>query len=230
MVVRPAFSAPQPQIGLRGVIIGMSRASTRLLYLARHAEPDPSGGGLSPLGVQQAECLGRRLAHLPLSRVVHGPLPRASETARVVAAQLERPAALVEMEAAGDYVPHVPGRDEVPDAWADAVVSPCADVSEEEAAQGAALAAQAVELLAGPATDGREPVEVVLTHAFTIGWLVRHALDAPAWRWWPPVQCHAGLTVIRYEPDAPPAVVVANDLSHLPADLRWTGFSEHLRL
>lgn len=208
----------------------MSRASTRLLYLARHAEPAEDGCGLSPRGVQQAECLGRRLGQLPLSRVVHGPLPRAAETARVLAAQIEGSPALAEVDAAGDYVPHVPRRDEVPDAWADAVVSPCADVSDEEAALGAALAARAVELFAGPATDGREPVEVVITHAFTIGWLVRHALDAPAWRWWPPVQCHAGLTVIRYEPDAPPAVVVANDLAHLPADLRWTGFPEHLRL
>lgn len=230
MVVRPASLSADLEVGLHGLIVGMSRASTRLLYLARHAEPDPSGDGLSPRGVQQGECLGRRLAHLPLSRVVHGPLPRASATARVVAAQLELPAALAELEAAGDYVPHVPGRDEVPDAWADAVVSPCADVSAAEAAHGAMLAAEAVELLAGPANDGREPVELVITHAFTIGWLVRHAFDAPAWRWWPPVQCHAGLTVIRYEPDAPPAVLVANDLSHLPADLRWTGFPEHLRL
>jgi probable phosphoglycerate mutase len=67
-------------------------------------------------------------------------------------------------------------------------------------------------------------------HAFTIGWLVRHALDAPAWRWFPPNQCHAGLTVIRYEFGGPPSVVVANDVAHLPADLRWSGLPEHLRL
>lgn len=78
--------------------------------------------------------------------------------------------------------------------------------------------------------DGRHPVDVVITHAFTIGWLLRHALDAPAWRWFPPSQCHAGLTVIRYEVEGPPSVVVANDMAHLPAVLRWTGFPEHLRL
>ena len=210
---------------------GMSRETTRLLYLARHAEPEADGAGLTSTGARQAEHLGRRLAPLPVGRITHGPLPRAAETARVVAEQFEQsPPSLSEVDAAGDYVPHVPGRDEVPDAWADAVLSFLADVSEDEASQGAALGSRAIDLLAGPAMDGREPIEVVITHAFTIGWLVRHALDAPTWRWFPPNQCHAGLTVIRYELEGPPTVVVANDVAHLPANLRWTGFPDHLRL
>jgi probable phosphoglycerate mutase len=146
-----------------------------------------------------------------------------------VAEQFEDPPSLADVDAAGDYVPHVPGRDELPDAWADAVLPPFADVSEEEASYGAALGSRAIDLLAGPAVDGRERIEVVITHAFTIGWLVRHALSAPSWRWWPPIQCHAGLTVIRYALEGPPAVLVSNDVAHLPADLRWTGFPEHLR-
>jgi broad specificity phosphatase PhoE len=208
----------------------MSGESTRLLHLARHAEPQADGAGLTSRGVRQAEHLGRRLADLPLRRITHGPLPRAAETARVVAEQLEHPPPLSEVEAAGDYVPHVPGREEVPEAWVDVVLSVLSDVSEDEASQGAALGSRAIDLFAGPAADGREPVEVVITHAFTIGWLVRHALDAPSWRWWPPTQCHAGLTVIRYGLEGPPTVVVSNDVAHLPADLRWTGFPEHLRL
>ena len=211
-------------------MLGMSGESTRLLYLARHAEPEADEARLTSRGARQAEYLGRRLAHLPLSRITHGPLPRAAETARVVAEQFEHPPSLSEVDAAGDYVPHVPARDEVPDAWADAVLPPFADVSEEEASQGAALGAQAIDLLAGPATYGRERIEVVITHAFTIGWLVRHALDAPNWRWWPPNQCHAGLTVIRYGLEGPPTVVVSNDVAHLPSNLRWTGFPDHLRL
>ena len=201
-----------------------------MLYLARHAEPATDGSGLTPRGRRQAEHLGHRLAQLPLSHVVHGPLPRAAETARVVAEQFEHPPALSEVDAAGDYVPHVSGRDEVPDAWADAVLSGLEGVSEEEASGGAALASRAIDLLTGPARDGRDHVEVVITHAFTIGWLVRHALGAPSWRWWPPSQCHAGLTVIRYAPEVPPTVMVANDMAHLPAGLRWTGFPDHLRV
>ena len=147
-----------------------------------------------------------------------------------MAEQFEQSPSLSEDEAAGDYVPHLPDRDEVPDAWADAVLSFLADVSEDEASLGAHLAARAIDLLAGPAVEGREPVDVVITHAFTIGWLVRHAVDAPAWRWFPPNQCHAGLTVIRYEHNGPPSVVVVNDMAHLPPELRWTGFPEHLRV
>jgi probable phosphoglycerate mutase len=146
-----------------------------------------------------------------------------------VADQLEPRPSLSEVDEAGDYVPHVSTRDEVPAAWVDAVLSPLADVTSDEASRGAALGSRAIDLLAGPATDGREPVEVVITHAFTIGWLVRHALGAPSWRWWPPVQCHAGLTVIRYELGSPPTVLVSNDAAHLPDDLRWTGFPDHLR-
>ena len=209
--------------------VDMSSGATRLLYLARHAEPDEDGAGLTSNGARQAEHLGRRLAHLNVGRITHGPLPRAAETARVVAEQLHPRPSLSEDEVAGDYVPCLPGRDEVPDAWADTVLSFLADVSEDETSRGAHLGARAIDLLAGPVAAGREPVDVVITHAFTIGWLVRHALGAPAWRWFPPNQCHAGLTVIRYEPAGPPSVVVANDVAHLPADLRWTGFPEHLR-
>ena len=146
-----------------------------------------------------------------------------------MAEQFEHPPPLSVADVAGDYVPHVPGRGEVPDAWADAVLPHFADVSVEEASRGAALGRRAIDLLAGPATEGRGRTEVVITHAFTIGWLVRHALDAPSWRWWPPTQGHAALTVIRYDLEGPPMVTVSNDVAHLPDDLRWTGFPDHLR-
>jgi probable phosphoglycerate mutase len=208
----------------------MSQESARLLYLARHAEPDAHEAGLSSIGSLQAQHLGQRLALLPAGRVTHGPLPRAAETARIVAAQFKQRPALVDRGCAGDYVPHLPRREEIPGAWASTVMSFLGEVPAEEASRGAALGAEAIDLLAGPAVDGRAPVDVVITHAFTIGWLVAHALAAPSWRWFPPMQCHAGLTVIRYELGSPPAVVVANDMAHLPADLRWTGFPDHLRL
>ena len=57
----------------------MSRETTRWLYLARHAEPEEHGAGLTPIGSLQAEYLGRRLAPLPVGRIVHGPLSRATE-------------------------------------------------------------------------------------------------------------------------------------------------------
>jgi broad specificity phosphatase PhoE len=205
----------------------MAGDGARLLYLARHAEPEPDGFALTSRGLLQAEHLGRRLSHLPLRRITHGPLVRARDTARVAAQQLDVEPDLVEVEAAGDYVPHVPAPDEVPAVWAEAVLSHVATFPQHEKSRGRSLAAQAIALFAGPPSPDRERVDVVITHAFTIGWLLCHALGAPAWRWWGLNHCHAGLTVIRYAPERPPSIVVLNDLTHLPPDLRWTGFPEH---
>jgi broad specificity phosphatase PhoE len=78
---------------------------------------------------------------------------------------------------------------------------------------------------------GRPPAdELVITHAFQVGWFVRDALDAPASRWVGLNQCNAGLTVLGYRDGRPPSVMVFNDVSHLPPDLRWTGFPAELRL
>ena len=74
----------------------VSHEATRLLYLARHAEPDEHGAGLTPVGSLQAEHLGRRLAPLSVGRITHGPLPRAAETARVVGEQFGQHPSLVE--------------------------------------------------------------------------------------------------------------------------------------
>jgi probable phosphoglycerate mutase len=41
---------------------------------------------------------------------------------------------------------------------------------------------------------------------------------------------NTALTVIRYSDDRPPALMLHNDMSHLPPELRWTGFPAHLRL
>jgi broad specificity phosphatase PhoE len=45
--------------------------------------------------------------------------------------------------------------------------------------------------------------ELLVTHNFLVGWLVRHAMDAPKWRWLSLRHCNAALTVIRYVPGRP---------------------------
>jgi probable phosphoglycerate mutase len=206
----------------------MPGMSVRHLYLTRHAEPGDDGR-LTERGVQQAGLLGRRLSHVPFGTVRHGPLPRATETAQLVARQLGGQVRVVELDAAGDYVPHVPSPDEVDREHRAGVTAFLADVSPGEAAQGAQLAADAVRLLTGPERGEEDSHHLVVTHAFTIGWLVRHAYAAPPWRWVGLDHGHAALTVLRYFPDRPPTVVVLNDMSHLPDELRWTGFPADMR-
>ena len=70
--------------------------------------------------------------------------------------------------------------------------------------------------------------ELIVTHNFLIGWFIRHALDAPDWRWIGLNQQNCALTVILYQPGLPPSLVTFNDAAHLPDQLRWTGFPARL--
>lgn len=194
--------------------------ATRYLYLARHAEATPDETRLSPTGREQARLLGERLrdSGRTFDAVRHGPLPRAAETARIVATIVgvepnEHPAA-------GDYVPY---RDDLPTHYR-------RFVDQFEADDDAELAQAAIEQFTGPVPDDTDRHELVVTHAFTVGWLLVHALGAPPWRWLTVNQGNAALTVIRYPPDRAPSVLTHNDTRHLPDELRWTGFPPELRV
>ncbi|MFI2607543.1 histidine phosphatase family protein [Kitasatospora sp. NPDC018619] len=208
----------------------MTDRATRYLYLARHgeAESEGDGSGLTTAGRRQAVLLGRRLAGRPLTALHHGPLPRAAETARLVAAQLPGVRAEVREEA-GDFVPYLPDRAELPEDSAQFLLDRLASTTAAAREQGAALAHRAVERFTGPVPGGEARHELVVTHAFVVGWLVRHALDAPAWRWLGVTAANAALTVLRYAPGRPPAVLLLNDQGHLPEELRWTGYPPELR-
>src|ERR1017187_7800454 len=80
---------------------------THFLYLVRHGGGVPHGGPLSPVGKQQAQLTGTRLMDVPLTTIHHGPLPRAAQTARIIAECL--PGVPVHpCDLAGDYLPSDP--------------------------------------------------------------------------------------------------------------------------
>lgn len=188
----------------------------RYLYLVRHGET-AEDGQLTVAGRRQALLVAGRLRGLGLDRVLHGPLPRTVETARLIAHQAGR-LSLVATELAGEFIPQRPEPDTLPPRYA-AFLRSNEDAGTPHRPD---LAAAALHRFATPAEDdGRL---VVVTHNFLIAWLVRHALDAPEPRWLGLDACHGGLTVIRYVTGEPPALVAFNDLSHLPPALRWTGF------
>ncbi|MEU8541353.1 histidine phosphatase family protein [Streptomyces sp. NPDC048717] len=207
----------------------MPRTAARYLYLARHAEATPDESGLTEAGRRQAVLLGERLRGVPLAAVHHGPLARAEQTARLVGEQLDG-VPLRCSEAAGDYVPYTPAPEELPPEAADVLLAFLERVPAEEKERGPGLAAAALAAFTGP-VDGDEPRhELVVTHNFLVGWLVRAALDAPRWRWMGVDHANAALTVIRYAPGRPPSVLLFNDSGHLPAALRWTGFPPELHV
>lgn len=207
----------------------MTDATTRYLYLARHGEASADETTLTESGRRQAVLLGERLQSTPLSVIHHGPLPRAQQTAQLIGAQLDA-VPLHQSELAGDYVPYLPTKEELPPDSADAMLSFLAQVPEEECSRGPALAREALAEFAGPVDGDRPRHELVVTHNFLIGWVIRAALDAPEWRWMGLNHANAALTVIRYAPGRPSSVLFYNDMRHLPAELRWTGFPPELQI
>ncbi|MGW1774192.1 histidine phosphatase family protein [Streptomyces sp. NPDC002104] len=207
----------------------MTGTATRYLYLVRHGEAASEESGLTESGRRQAVLLGRRLRDVPLAAVHHGPLPRAEQTARLIGDQLED-VPLHVSDVAGDYVPHLPARDELPADCADLFLRFLAGTTEEEQEHGGALARQALDRFTGPVEGDVDRHELVVTHNFLVAWLVRDAMDAPHWRWLGLNHANAALTVIRYAPGRPASVLVSNDMRHLPAELRWTGFPAELHV
>lgn len=195
--------------------------ATRHLYIARHGAAD-AFGELTDVGRAQANLLGERLAGLPVDAVWHSPLPRAAASARVIGTHLPD-VPLAEAAELVDHVPFVPAGADLPSAWAGFFDG----FDDAERAPGERLAAALVERFAR--TADVETHDVLVTHAFQVAWLLRHALDAPPARWLGLNSGNAALTVIEYRDGLPPTVVLFNDMGHLPGDLRWTGFPPSAR-
>lgn len=193
--------------------------ATRHVHLLRHGAADPFGE-LTEAGERQSDLAGRRLAALPVDVVWHSPLPRAAHCARIVGAHLPK-AAVLEAPELIDHVPHVPA--DPPREWA-----PFFDgYGPEEAAESRRLSTALTTRFARPAET--ETHEVLITHAYPVAWLIRHALDAPEVRWLGLNCGNASLTTIEYRDTTPPTVLLYNDMGHLPTDLRWTGFAGGVR-
>lgn len=151
--------------------------------------------------------------------------PRARATAHTVSQHL--PGIQVQVRAeAGDLIPHAPTREEPPSEHTDRILD---FVQGVDGVDEPDLTRAALERFTDPCLQGPERREAVITHAFTAGFQLAHALGAPAWRWVSLAPAHASLTVIRYPHDAPASPTVYNDLAHLPEELRWSGFPHHLR-
>lgn len=206
--------------------------TTRYLYVARHGMAD-AFGELTDAGRRQASLLGERLAGVPVDAVWHSPLPRAAASAHELARHLPN-VPVAEAAELVDHVPYVPSAAETPRSWAGFFDG----YDDTEAASGQQVAATLVARFArtskkaagtNPDTPGGTH-EVLVTHAYPIAWLVRHALDAPSSRWLSlSSSANTALTVIEYRGDLPSTIVMFNDMSHLPTDLRWTGFPAGVR-
>ncbi|MPY48127.1 histidine phosphatase family protein [Streptomyces acidicola] len=193
--------------------------ATRHVYLVRHGAADPFGA-LTDVGARQSELVGKRLAGLPIAAVWHSPLPRAVHSAQIMGVCL--PDAVVrEAPELIDHIPHVPG--DVPPTWAAFFDGYGAEEAEDARRRADALTGR----FARPAET--ETHEILVTHAYQVAWLVRHALEAPPVRWLGLNCGNAALTVIEYRDGMAPTMLLYNDMGHLPVELRWTGFGAGTR-
>jgi len=57
--------------------------------------------------------------------------------------------------------------------------------------------------------------ELVVSHNFVIGWIVRYILDASTWRWLGLNQDNCALTIVAWETGRPPVLISFNEVGHL---------------
>jgi serine/threonine-protein phosphatase PGAM5 len=185
------------------------------LYLVRHGEQDPASdhaadSGLSALGCEQADRLGRRLRTVSFSAIHHSPLARAVQTADIIAGHFPSvPRHDCDFVADRTPVPSAGQRNQYPDrwhAWLDGV--PVDERDEDATALRAAVAHFGV-------VSDDDRTELLVTHNFVIGWFVRHMLDAPVWRWIGLNQANCAITIVQWDSGRPPALVSFNDTGHL---------------
>lgn len=196
----------------------------RFLYLMRHGHADSESAGLSDLGREQARLAAKRMSGIGLAAITSSPLPRARETAEVIAEHQPGVPVVIAAEA-GDYIPANPDLAQVPEPYAEFVAGfPAAERERGSALGRSAIAQYSQATLAGPDTH-----ELVVTHNYLIGWLVSQSFAAPDWYWMLLNSQNCALTVLLCRPALPPALLAFNDAGHLPPHLRWTGFPQSMR-
>jgi serine/threonine-protein phosphatase PGAM5 len=197
---------------------------SRLLILVRHGDSthddEPE---LTDLGREQTRITADRLAALPgrPDRLVHSPLPRAAQTAAIIADVLGLPPTADDLLA--ECIPSIPPADRLTPQQQAAF----ATFTEEEVATGAQQAAAARDrYLAQPDSDG---IDLVVSHGNLIRWLVTAAVDSPGHSWFQLADYNCALSVLSLRTARPPALLAYNDAGHLPAHLRGTEYPRELR-
>lgn len=148
---------------------------------------------------------------MALDEIHHSPQRRAAETAQVLTQHMQGPM-VVESELLRDVTP-VPDREEE-DNWPAWLRQRLLDVPAAERDVGGEGVQRAVAHF-GQVEDGVERRLLLVTHAFVVGWFVRHTLDAPSWRWAGLQPAHASVTVVHFVRDRPPVLLAFNDVAHL---------------
>jgi broad specificity phosphatase PhoE len=181
---------------------------SRFLYLIRHGQyipqPDaPLGGPLTPIGRDQARRVGRRFAGVDIASITSSDMPRAIETATLVAGEL------------GVGAPRVVSiamlREQMPTRVPGYRVS----IANRSAAKRS-IDRIVARMFRRPRTNRHE---IVVCHGNLIRALVCRALGVRLTAWADMDTHNGGVTTIRIRGDGRIRVVGFNDTGHLPPHL-----------
>ncbi len=193
----------------------------RLVLFVRHGDYRREPEELTDIGLEQVRSTAGRLAAGPgIDRIVHSTMPRAVQTASLLAAELGI-ADLRPDEALAECVPGTPAERLLTDeqqAWF---------VQHADGGAGARqLTTAAMRYLVPTAQD---TVELLVAHANVIRWLLATAVGAGADAWFQQAYYHCALSAVVLRPDRQPAVLTVNDAGHLPTDQRGLDHGPDLR-
>lgn len=203
----------------------------RIIYLVRHgqyyqrkapgagvAKPaiDPlddaaeiqRDGGLTPAGEQQADLTGQRFDGLPIDCIYTSSLPRAMQTAAMIAAvQAElTPQAHRNL---WECIPHVPAK--FAD-WTKRFPATLLQRDQEHAATAFATYFQ-------PNDNAADRHEILVCHGNLIRYFVCRALQVSLDAWVNMDTHNCGISTIQIQPDGTCLLIAINDTGHLPRHL-----------
>ncbi|MBX3226402.1 MAG: histidine phosphatase family protein [Labilithrix sp.] len=179
---------------------------TRHVLLVRHGQYDvDSGGSLTELGREQAAVTGKWIAQnlgaLRVSAIYSSTLPRAKETADIIAPNVTRRAVKRAALLREGMYSKVKGYD-VP-----------ASEREEDRARADLAWARFFK------TTRADRFEILVCHGNLIRYLVCHALEVPGARWTRMNSNHCALTRVLVRDTGAVRVVSYNETAHLPSRL-----------
>lgn len=175
---------------------------TRTLLFLRHGQYDAESGGLlTPLGREQARLTGKYLEPLSFDLIWSSTLPRAKETADIVADHL-----------GGMRVRHTGLLREGLYTKVEGYKVPASERREDRARADAAYA-RIVR------TSRAERRELVVCHGNLIRYLMCRALHTPVVKWLRMTTSHCGLSRMVVRDTGAVRVVSYNETSHLPMKL-----------
>lgn len=175
---------------------------TRTLLFLRHGQYDAENGGvLTPLGREQARLTGKYLEALEFDLIWSSTLPRAKETADIVADHL-----------GGMRVRHTGLLREGLYTKVEGYKVPASERREDRARADAAYA----KIIR---TSRAERLELVVCHGNLIRYLMCRALHTPVVKWLRMTTSHCGLSRMVVRDTGAVRVVSYNETSHLPMKL-----------